>query len=220
MNIDILFLRKKHVYIDKSVRYNRKSEFMGNNKIYRMAVLENVVVGEGTYIAEKSVISNTKIGKYCSIGPDIRIVCGRHPTDKFVSTHPTFFSSSEQAGFTFSKQNVYDEFKYVDNDNRFYVDIGNDVWVGYGVKILDGIRIGDGAVIAAGALVVRDVEPYTIVGGVPAKTIKKRHTQKQIDFLMEFKWWDKDFAWIEKNAYLFTDIEKFCKVNSNNEFVK
>ncbi len=74
---------------------------------------------------------------------------------------------------------------------------------------MDGVKIGDGAIVAANALVVKDVEPYTIVGGVPAKVIKKRFSEEETAFLTEFRWWDRPEAWIRENAHLFKNVKHF-----------
>ena len=87
--------------------------------------------------------------------------------------------------------------------------IGNDVWIGLNATILDGVTIGDGAIVAAGAVVTKDVPPYAVVGGVPAKIIKYRFTESQIDFLLKFRWWEKDRKWIQQNYKRFQDIESF-----------
>ena len=89
--------------------------------------------------------------------------------------------------------------------------IGNDVWIGSNVIIMSGVRIGDGAVIAAGAIVTKNVEPYSIVGGVPAKTIRRRFEENQIEYLRKIEWWNRSEDWIKKNAASFTDIEYFIK---------
>ena len=85
------------------------------------------------------------------------------------------------------------------------------MWIGARATILSGIKIGDGAIIAAGAVVTKDVEPYTIVGGVPAKPIKKRFTDEQIHALMKLKWWDKDEAWLRNHAAMFRNIDELIK---------
>ena len=85
------------------------------------------------------------------------------------------------------------------------------MWIGYNVTILGGVSIGDGAIVAAGAVVTKDVEPYTIVGGVPAKPLKKRFTDEQIEFLLGFKWWEKDREWIKENKDYFLNIENLME---------
>lgn len=77
--------------------------------------------------------------------------------------------------------------------------IGNDVWIGYEAVIMAGVHIGDGAIIGTRAVVTKDVPPYTIVGGVPAKEIKKRFDQKTVDELLDMKWWDWDRQKIQEN---------------------
>ena len=79
------------------------------------------------------------------------------------------------------------------------------------LKIMDGVSIGNGAVVAAGAVVTKDVPPYAIVGGVPAKIIKYRFTPDQIEFLQQFKWWNMPEDWIRENWQMFEDIEKFAE---------
>ena len=92
--------------------------------------------------------------------------------------------------------------------------IGNDVWIGLNATILDGVTIGDGAIVAAGAVVTKDVPPYAVVAGVPAKIIKYRFTESQIDFLLKFRWWEKDRKWIQQNYKRFQDIESFIEAYS------
>ena len=89
------------------------------------------------------------------------------------------------------------------------VEVGNDVWIASDVKLLPGIVIHDGAVIAAGAVVTKDVPPYAIVGGVPAKVIRYRFTKEQIESLLDIQWWNKDEKWIREHAGLFDDVDGF-----------
>jgi acetyltransferase-like isoleucine patch superfamily enzyme len=90
--------------------------------------------------------------------------------------------------------------------------VGNDVWIGENVIIKGGLEIGDGAIIAAGSIVTKNVEPYSVVAGVPAKVIRYRFTKEQIVSLLKIKWWEKDSFWLENHSELFSDIENFISV--------
>jgi len=87
--------------------------------------------------------------------------------------------------------------------------IGNDVWIGNDVTIMGGVKIGDGSIIGTKALVTKDVEPYSIVGGVPAKRIKSRFNNEEVNFLLNIKWWNKGEKWITENIELFSSISNF-----------
>lgn len=177
----------------------------------------NVKIGYASGISENSVFKNTIIGRYTSLGPAIRIVRGQHPSNTFVAMHPVFYSTHMQADFTYVTEQKFPDYKYADEEQRLSVVIGNDVWVGSDVKILEGVTIGDGAIVAAGAVVTQDVEPYTIVGGVPAKEIRKRFTDDQIEALLRIKWWNRGEDWIKKHIDDFEDIEKFILAVQNEE---
>lgn len=162
-------------------------------------------IGYMSYISSYCDICG-KIGRYCSIAPEVKVITGNHPIEKFVSSHPCFYSVEYKSRTSFVSRQKFDEFAY--SEGNYPVTIGNDVWIGYGARLLQGITVGDGAVIASGALVTKDVPPYAVVGGVPAKVIKYRFTPEQIEFLMECKWWEKDIDWIKERAEMFDDIEK------------
>ena len=166
-------------------------------------------MGYGSYIASHSNLHQTKIGRFSCIAENVKVVTGEHPTRTFVSINPMFFSLLRQNGGTFVKRQKFEEYRYVDSKKKYSVVIGNDVWIGEMVLILEGIKIGDGAIIAAGAVVTKDIEPYSIVGGVPARLIKKRFTEKQIQYLLEYCWWNKSLDWIRSHADLFENIEEF-----------
>ncbi|MET3598504.1 CatB-related O-acetyltransferase [Martelella mangrovi] len=141
--------------------------------------------GRGSYLGQGSRVKDTSIGRFCSIGPDVILGgLGRHPTN-YVSTSPAFYSKKGQTGLVYTKVSA-------DFHESMGTTIGNDVWIGARVLVLDGVTVHDGAVVAAGAVVVKDVAPYTVVGGVPAKLIKKRFSEATIEALKSLKWWDRD----------------------------
>jgi len=180
-------------------------EFGKYNWTSKNVVLDNVQLGDFSYISDNSIILETTIGKFCSIGPNVLTAPGKHPTRKFVSTHPALFSNPDYCKKNFFKEDHHNPYRHV--------EIGNDVWICANAVIADGVRIGDGAIIGANSVITSDIEPYSIVGGVPAKFIRYRFEKDEIDFLLNIKWWDRDEEWIEKHADLFLDIKKFIKFN-------
>lgn len=158
----------------------------------------------------------TRIGCYCSIADHVRTCFGSHPTSVAVSTFPAFYyDTASGLGYTYSTTSQQEAGVYKKAAEDFIVDIGNDVWIGSHVLIMDGVRIGDGAIVAAGAVVTKDVPPYAIVGGVPAKVLKYRFTPKQIEFLLQFKWWNRDPQWIEAHWKDFQNIKQFMEKHNN-----
>lgn len=194
----------KHLSV-KYMAHISRSNFGNYNVVYEYAELVDVELGDYSYIASRSRLSKVSIGKFSCMGPEVIVGLGMHPARDFVTTHPAFFSPSCQAGFTFSSQAAFQEFA---NSK-----IGNDVWIGARAIILDGISIGDGAIIAAGAVVTKDVPPYAVMGGVPAKVLRYRFEPSEIDYLLTFRWWDKDFAWLNENHTRFHNVKDFCKPN-------
>jgi len=186
--------------------YAKNTFFEGKNIIREGAALINSRIGFGSYISEKTVLKHVDIGRYTCIGPNVSNFYGKHPANTFVSIHPAFYSLVGQAGFSFVKEQLFEEHGYIDNDKKIANIIGNDVWIGCNVMLMDGITIGDGAIIAAGTIVTKDVEPFSIVGGVPAKFIKNRFSENQINFLLQIKWWDNDYKWLSDNANLFRNV--------------
>lgn len=202
-------LKKKNVKIGFKANIDALSTFEGENIIASNTVVRNSSFGYGSYISYNTKIINCVVKKYTSIGPNVHIISGQHPTDTFVSTHPSFFSLRKEGGMTFTDKQLYKENKYLDYEKKIQVIIGNDVWIGDGVKILEGVTIGNGAIVASGAVVAKDIPDYAIVGGVPAKVIKYRFSEEEIEFLLNIKWWEKDIKWMKENSHLFKNITEF-----------
>lgn len=177
------------------------SKFGLYNSIYENVSLNEVQLGDFTYVAGNTSISKTTIGKFCSIGPDCKIGLGKHPANTFVSSHPIFFSDLKQAQISFADKKYFEEFENI--------TIGNDVWLGANVIVVDGVNISDGVIVAAGSVVTKNIPPYAIVGGVPAKIIKYRFEKDEIEKLIEMKWWNMDVEYLKNNFKKFHDVKDF-----------
>ena len=191
--------------------FRGKTVFEGKNGLGSSNCIIKSSFGYGTLIGDRNFLDRIKTGRFCSIGSEIKIVSSAHPTEVFVSTHPAFYSHR------------YNSLSYVCKekfsgilmcDDNFSVVAGNDVWIGDRVLIKGGVRIGDGAVIGMGAVVTKDVPPYAVVGGVPARIIKMRFSENQISELLSQNIWEKPIEWIEENAEKFESIDSFLKNNS------
>lgn len=184
----------------------------GHNVLFQNVYCCECEIGEFSYIQKNSCLYKTKVGKFCSIADYVKTGFGNHPTD-MVSTYPSFYYDTyNELKFSFYKGMPKTELLRKTEGGKFVVEIGNDVWIGSHVLILDGVAIGDGAVVAAGAVVTKNVEPYAIYGGVPAKLIKYRFTPETIEKLLKTKWWDKGEKWIQEHNEDFEDVERFTKL--------
>lgn len=205
-----LILAKKNVKISSTAYINKKTLFGGQNIIHSKVNIVNSSVGYGTFIGINCNLPNVSIGAYCSFAHNIEVIYAAHPTSIFVSTHPAFYSLLKQSGFTYVSKQLFKECLFFDEKKNIYVKIGNDVWIGANVIILAGVEIADGAIIAAGSVVTKNVKPYDIVGGIPAKVIRSRFNNNQIEILNQIKWWNYSPQWIKNHSHLFADIELFA----------
>lgn len=148
-------------------------------RLTKMAACE---MGDYSYICEFGHVIWSTIGKWTNIANMVRLNPGNHPTWRACQHHALY--RAEQYGFG------ADEDEFFEWRKEHWVTVGHDVWIGHNVTVLAGVTIGTGAVVGAGAVITKDVDPYTIVGGVPAKPLKRRFTPAQADALLEIAWWD------------------------------
>lgn len=206
INEKILVVKKKCI-IESRTQISISSKFEGRNFVSEGAIIRKSKLGYATYIGVNSLIQNAEIGRYSSISNNVQFVIGRHPSKKFVSIHPSFYSQKLQSGFSYVKTQKFEEYQYIDEKNRILFKIGHDVWIGHNVCIQEGVTIGNGAIVAMGAVVINDIPDYAIVGGVPAKIIGWRFEDKQIEFLKKVQWWNWDMDKIQLYAEYFEDID-------------
>lgn len=167
-----------------------------------------VSFGDYSYCAGYNQIYYATIGKFCSIATNVRINPGNHPTYTRIAQHHFTYRSA-----------LYD---LGEDDTDFFewrksspVHIGNDVWIGHNATIMPGVTIGNGAVIGSGAVVTKDVAPFCVVVGAPAREIKKRFPDDLIAKIERLQWWNWDHDTLQERLLDFRDLERFC-----NQYLK
>jgi acetyltransferase-like isoleucine patch superfamily enzyme len=172
-----------------------------NVALFDGAILINSSVGAFSYIQSDSTIINASIGKFCSIAGDVKIGMAEHPLN-WVSTSPVFYDMSQPLPTALT-----------DEKNHFgqqiQTSIGSDVWIGQGVIVKSGVSISVGSVIGAGSVVTKDVAPYSIVVGNPARPIRQRFGQEMCDALSTSKWWELDSEILRELSVFFKTPEVF-----------
>ncbi len=190
--------------IESTVRLRESSvgkccEILGDTAI------EYSDVGDYSYLGPGCMVGDAKIGKFCAIAAQVRLGAPNHPIER-----------PSQHRFTYCPE-YYDA--AAARDHAFFRDrrearvtIGNDVWIGHAVIVLPGVTIGDGAVLAAGAVVTKDVAPYTIVGGVPARQIRERFNRAIAAQLSRIAWWGwpSELIFERLSEFQSGDVDAFC----------
>ena len=227
----LTFFNKQRVYFsafgnDKVAGRFRAGEnlhFIPDVKIepYSCYINGSFLFSMGSFSFSRSVFPpKTRVGRYCSIGARVSILGVNHPISRFTTSNVTYDRHTITCAQYFTDNSDIKNFQ-VNNDepaNSLDVIIGNDVWIGEDVSISRGVTIGDGAILAAKAMVTKDVPPYAIVGGNPARVIRYRFTETQIEQLIDLQWWDYDLKDVinDKADVNIEDFINFVKLKRDN----
>ncbi len=191
--------------------WDKTSKFSSKVHLCPLSRIKSVSIGDYSRVGLNTAISHASIGRYTAIGKGCLINVGRHPTN-YITAHSIFYKKNAWPFHPEWSQHIdFDEFPPV--------SIGSDVWIGVNCIIMGGVTIGNGAIIAAGSIVTKDVPPYAIVGGTPAKVIKYRFEPDVVKRLLEIKWWDLSDEEISCRLDLFhiqnpslKDLDRFFPV--------
>jgi virginiamycin A acetyltransferase len=199
-------LNRDYFWDDLIIVFDDSSK--GKNVIlYPKYQIRNSRIGDYSYIARNALINNTEIGKFCSIGPNFLCGWGIHPKNG-LSTSPMFFSTKKQNGISFCNED-----KIIENKQ---ISIGNDVFIGMNVTVIDGFSVGAGAIIGAGAVVSKDIPPYAIAVGCPIKIIGYRFNDIEINKLLKIKWWEFDDNKLHDVEKYFWKVDEFIDKHFNS----
>lgn len=181
-------------------------------KVWQKVKVYHSTIGDYSYVGPNCRIIHCNIGKFCSIAGDSAIGMGTHSLNH-ISTASIFTAPVNGTRIKWTDRQGFEEYKTI--------NIGNDVWIGQRVLVIGGVTIGNGAVIGAGAVVTKDVPPYAVVGGVPAKVLKYRFAPEIIDALEKSEWWTLPDEVLRRNIALFqkpldvNDVQKLIEIKGN-----
>ena len=176
-------------------------------KVNSGATIVDSTIGRYTYTCYDDEIVNCEIGQFCSISDEVVIGGAEHPSE-WVSTSPVF-QNVKHSG-------PKKKFAKFDFDGIKRTIVGNDVWIGRRAIIKAGVHIGDGAIVASGSVVTKDIPPYAVVGGVPAKVIKYRFDEETIKELLQSEWWNMPDEELEVAADKIRNANRFINYIKNN----
>lgn len=179
-----------------------KNSILDNqSRVASKATVYNTKLGKYSYVGVNTYVINAEVGSFCSIGNDSSIGLGQHPYS-YVSTSPVFYGKNNIFRKSIANLEIQEYKRTI---------IGNDVWIGERVLIMDGVKIGTGAVIGAGTIVTHDVPPYAIVVGNPGKVIKCRFESHIINQLLESEWWELDEESLRKIGKKTNNVTLFLQ---------
>lgn len=199
-------IRKVEYLVSKLIKKLHLRAIVNSNihktsKVCAGSQIVNVKLGKHSDIGYDCTIINTEIGPFCSLGANIVIGGASHTID-WVSTSPVFNENKDHLPQKFS----YHKFCLKSN-----TIIGSDVWIGNNVMIKAGVNVGHGAVLGMGSVVTKDIPPYEIWAGNPAKLIRKRFSDEIVEDLLKIEWWNWDDNKIRTKAIYFTNVNQFIK---------
>ena len=204
----MVIIAKLYFFYSKFVRKFLMGKCVRNSSVDKTACInsgcsvQNSTIGRYTYMGYDCEVLSTDIGGFCSLASGIHTGLAEHPL-RWVSTSPVFMKVKNSS--------VKKRFASLTFKSKPRTVIGDDVWIGTNAIIKAGVHIGTGAVIASGAVVTKDVEPYAIVGGCPAKVIKFRFDKNMIDKLLQSKWWNLDDKFLHSFGGVADNPEEFIK---------
>ena len=184
-------------------KIDNKSKISHKAKVYGNVQVTHSTMGDYSYIGGNSRIIHADIGKFCSIAGETKIGMGTHTLDK-ISTSSIFTEAKNGTKHSWVKESTVNPFRRV--------VVGNDVWIGVRTMVMGGVKIGDGAVIGAGSIVTKDIPPYAVAAGVPAKLIRYRFPQEQIDALLAHPWWNLPEDKLKERIKLFQNSENIDEI--------